>query len=93
MLIDRLEVLYAQLLTGEADRLVSSAKDRMRSREIFRQQRVSSMASELGRAFVYGQWDEYANYWEAIDGVSAQHIARALKVTVLRPAFAAVELR
>ncbi|ADU66829.1 peptidase M16 domain protein [Desulfurispirillum indicum S5] len=93
MLIDRLKVLYAQLLTGEADRLVSSAKDRMRSREIFRQQRVSSMASELGRAFVYGQWDEYTNYWEAIDGVSAQHIARALKVSVLRPAFAAVELR
>ncbi|MBB5021555.1 M16 family metallopeptidase [Desulfurispira natronophila] len=93
LIYHRLEALYAQLLRGDVDRLVESARNRLQGREVFSRQRVSQIASSLGRSFIADDLDNHGNKWEQLEQVQPRDVAKALRQYLLRPAYVAVTLR
>lgn len=72
--------IFKNIAAGKIDpKRIEKAKNRLKSKKTFEAENVSSLAQDIGFAYVLDFKDYYLNYNKGIDAVTAEDVAEAAK--------------
>ncbi len=80
--------ILSDMINGNIDaKRIEKAKNRLKSKELFQAQDVSSLANEIGFSYVLGFKDYYQNYQQGITDVSLEDIKSSAKRLTSTPEY------
>ena len=81
-------IILKDVASGKIDPLsVEKAKNRLKSQSVFQSEKVSSLANDIGFAYVLDMKDYYLNYLKGISAVSVKDVADAAKRMTAGPMY------